>query len=249
MLKSDKNYGKAKERINQIFEEEGYEAGKKAQKDYKRKKRLNNKNRFVLNMLSHYRFRQHLIHKANEYGCKVDVITEEHTSITCTKCGKISNKYDYREKECENCGYKIDRDVNGSLNILIKNIKNYLKVDGTELENSIVKQTTKLSTKSLINSNNRIDEKANKNPTIKVNHATVEKQNDMKIIKQPVTKSEGKIIIDCRKKKSEPIKKELDKKVRVKRNIICEVAKGRTASDIAKAKSRKDTSRRSCEVK
>ena len=36
--------------------------------------------------------------------------------------GKISKKYNYWEKSCE-CGYKIDRDINGSRNILMKNIK------------------------------------------------------------------------------------------------------------------------------
>src|ERR1700722_4418495 len=93
----------------------------------KEKKKLNKNVKFVLNMLSHYKFRKHLINKANEYGCEVNVITEEDTSITCTKCGHMSKKYEKRQKICEECGYKIDRDINGSRNILIKNIKSFIK--------------------------------------------------------------------------------------------------------------------------
>ena len=51
-------------------------------KKYTKKKKLNKNVKFVLNMLSHYKFRKHLINKANEYGCEVNVITEEDTSIT-----------------------------------------------------------------------------------------------------------------------------------------------------------------------
>ena len=55
-------------------------------------------------------------------------VTEEYTSKTCTKCGWISEKYDKkRVKECENCKQKIDRDINGARNILIKNIEKILK--------------------------------------------------------------------------------------------------------------------------
>ena len=57
-------------------------------------------------------------------------VTEEYTSKTCTKCGKISDKCRNRLKECENCGYKINRDINGARNILIKNIKQIIKNQG-----------------------------------------------------------------------------------------------------------------------
>jgi len=62
-------------------------------------------------MLSHYKFRQHLKNKCNEYGCEMIVVTEEYTSKTCTNCGKIENNFKKREKNCSNCNYKINRDI------------------------------------------------------------------------------------------------------------------------------------------
>lgn len=110
------------ERIKEIFNDKGRIEGMKELKKYNKKRRLNGRVKFVLNMLSHYKFRRHLSNKCAEYGCEMCVVTEEHTSKTCTKCGHISNKYNKREKECSHCGYKINRDINGSRNILIKNI-------------------------------------------------------------------------------------------------------------------------------
>jgi len=78
--------------------------------------------KFVLQMERHYKFRQHLISKAEEYGCKIDVVTEEYTSKTCGNCGNMSDNYDDRTKMCPRCKIRINRDINGSRNILIKNI-------------------------------------------------------------------------------------------------------------------------------
>lgn len=51
-------------------------------------------------------------------------MTEEETTKTCTKCGKMDNyEIKGRERECKNCGYKCNRDNVGSRNILIKNVK------------------------------------------------------------------------------------------------------------------------------
>jgi len=117
-----KRKGTWKNRITEIFNKEGMENGKKELKKYNRVKRLNKRVKFVLNMLSHYKFRQHLVNKCHEYGCELNVVTEEYTSVTCTKCGLISKKCENRVKECEHCKYKINRDINGARNILIKNI-------------------------------------------------------------------------------------------------------------------------------
>lgn len=59
----------------------------------KKKNRLDERVKFVLMHLSHYKFRQQLINKSNEYGCEIIVVTEENTSKTCTKCGEMSKNY------------------------------------------------------------------------------------------------------------------------------------------------------------
>ena len=79
-------------------------------------------------MLSHYKFRQHLKNKCIEYGCELIIVTEEYTSKTCTKCGKIGDNYNNRIKTCAHCGYKINRDIGGGRNISIKNLEKIIKV-------------------------------------------------------------------------------------------------------------------------
>jgi len=88
-------------------------------------RRLSKKQKFVLNSLSHFSFRQHLTHKCKEYNCELQVVTEEYTSKCCGACGMLSDNYTKRIKSCPYCGYSCDRDINGSRNILLKNsVKN-----------------------------------------------------------------------------------------------------------------------------
>lgn len=114
------------ERLKNIFqlikEKFGEEILKLYKKKITRKSRLNKRVKFVMQMLSHYKFRQHLQNKCKEYGCEMIVVTEEFTSITCTNCGKIEKNFRKREKICSNCGYKVNRDIGGARNIMIKNI-------------------------------------------------------------------------------------------------------------------------------
>jgi putative transposase len=74
---------------------------------------------------SHYRFRQHLLHKSREYPWfKVIICTEEYTSKTCGCCGVIkSNLGGSKIFNCStSCKSTINRDVNGARNILLKYI-------------------------------------------------------------------------------------------------------------------------------
>lgn len=96
------------------------EKKKEITKMYK-EKRLSKRVKFVLNQLSHYKFKQHLANKCNEYGCELKIVTEEYTSQCCSRCGILSDKYTNRLKTCLSCNLSIDRDLNGSRNILIKN--------------------------------------------------------------------------------------------------------------------------------
>jgi IS605 OrfB family transposase len=84
--------------------------------------RLSNEVKFVLQMQSHYSFKQYLKTKAKEYGTKVYNINESYTSQACTNCGRLSKEYENRIKICT-CGKKIDRDLNGSRNILMKGLR------------------------------------------------------------------------------------------------------------------------------
>lgn len=76
----------------------------------------------VLGKLSHYKFRQRLEHKCQEYRCQYIEVTEEYTSKTCCNCGW---QHETLKKEkvfkCGECKMIMDRDTNGSVNIFIKN--------------------------------------------------------------------------------------------------------------------------------
>ena len=111
-----------KEYFNKIQAEKGEEECKKEIKKVYKQRRLNGRVKFVLNSLSHYKFKMHLSNKCREYGSELVEATEEYTSKTCTNCGIQSDNYNNRMKKCK-CGYKINRDINGARNILIKNIK------------------------------------------------------------------------------------------------------------------------------
>ena len=109
--------------LNDIKKNKGDNACKKELKRITKRRRLNGRVKFVLLMLSHYKFRKHLKNKCLEYGCRYIDGNESYTTLTCTNCGYQSSKIDKnRLKTCLNCNYKIDRDVNGSRNIAIKNI-------------------------------------------------------------------------------------------------------------------------------
>ena len=115
---------KETERIKKLNKEEGRKGIKKLSKLIK----LNKNVKFVLSMQSHYRFKEYLKAKAKEYKTNVYDADESYTSMTCTKCGDQSQEYDkQRIKQCK-CGYKIDRDCNGSRNILLKCLKSLIPV-------------------------------------------------------------------------------------------------------------------------
>jgi transposase len=59
---------------------------------------------------------------------KKKIVSEEYTSQCCSKCGYLSDEYVGSEKKCPYCNLEINRDVNGSRNILIKNWKNNYKI-------------------------------------------------------------------------------------------------------------------------
>jgi len=70
--------------------------------------------------LEHYKFRNRLISKAEIVNSDVVVCTEEYTSKTCGKCGILNDIGSNEVYQCNTCGLRIDRDINGARNILIK---------------------------------------------------------------------------------------------------------------------------------
>lgn len=77
---------------------------------------------------SHYRFRQRVIEKSELFPwCQVIECIEPYTSKTCGNCGVVNVKLGGSKVfKCNPCGYKVDRDINGARNILIR----YLTVHG-----------------------------------------------------------------------------------------------------------------------
>jgi transposase len=97
----------------------------KGKASIKKFNRLNKRYKFVLQQLSHFRFRQHLLTKGKEKGCKIEIINEAYTSQCCGGCGRLSKTYNsQRVKKCK-CGCEIDRDLNGARNILLKTLCEY----------------------------------------------------------------------------------------------------------------------------
>ena len=87
----------------------------------KKKNRCINKS-IVRNMvvLGHCKFIERLKTKAEEYkNTKVNVVTEEYTSQECLFC-RMRTKTKSEIYKCKHCGYKLDRDILGSVNILLK---------------------------------------------------------------------------------------------------------------------------------
>jgi putative transposase len=120
MLK--KKYGK--KYFEELKRREGEAKMREELRRVTRMRKMNKKTKAVLNQLSHYKFRQHLINKGNEYGCEIEVVTENETTMTCTFCG-TKGEYEIkgRTRECHVCEKKCNRDNVGARNILIKNIK------------------------------------------------------------------------------------------------------------------------------
>ena len=72
-------------------------------------------------VLGHCKFIEKLKTKAKEFtNVQVHVITEEYTSQKCLRCFELT-KTTNELFTCNFCKFKIDRDILGSTNILLKN--------------------------------------------------------------------------------------------------------------------------------
>lgn len=88
-----------------------------------RKRKLSRMTKRLLYMFSFYTFKQRLLWKAKMNGNKVIIVDESFTSKTCGVCGTQNKTLGCKKVfECLDCGLKIDRDVNGARNILLKHL-------------------------------------------------------------------------------------------------------------------------------
>ena len=89
---------------------------------------LNSLTKQVIEQLSHGKFIEKLKYKSACYENRtISEINESYTSKTCTRCGNIKNNLGANKHyNCKKCLLKIDRDVNGARNILLKFFSYYL---------------------------------------------------------------------------------------------------------------------------
>jgi len=81
----------------------------------------------VKNMLNlgHYKFRQMLKFKGEQYGSNVYEVQEHYTSKCCSDCGVLDRKLGSKKTyNCKWCGMVQDRDFNAAKNIWLKNYDN-----------------------------------------------------------------------------------------------------------------------------
>lgn len=77
----------------------------------------------MLYMFCFHSFFLKLKFKCETTKTKLKIVGEEYTSKTCTGCGELNNVGSSEVYNCKNCNLTIDRDINASRNILLKNIK------------------------------------------------------------------------------------------------------------------------------
>lgn len=74
--------------------------------------------------MKHYQFKQRLQYKCSTKRIKSKIVDERFTSKTCSNCGAYDKDLGGKKiYECHECEKKIDRDINGSRCILMKNME------------------------------------------------------------------------------------------------------------------------------
>ena len=71
---------------------------------------------------SFYEFRRQLEYKTVKTGAKLHVIDRWYpSSKTCSNCGTVKAKLSLSERvfHCDTCGFKIDRDLNAAINLMV----------------------------------------------------------------------------------------------------------------------------------
>ncbi len=83
-----------------------------------------------------YEFRRQLEYKCQWYGSKMYVAKRTFpSSKRCSSCGHKKNELSLseREYECEECGLKVDRDLNAALNLVTVSLPETLTARGEDV--------------------------------------------------------------------------------------------------------------------
>ena len=75
----------------------------------------------IASSLRFYEFKQKLQFKCDENNVNLIMVDESYTSKTCSFCTNICEINTNRKLNCK-CCFKLDRDINGCINILLKGI-------------------------------------------------------------------------------------------------------------------------------
>jgi putative transposase len=75
--------------------------------------------------LSHYKFQQKLIGLCKQHNSTLYIVSEDYTTKTCGSCGMQMSVGDAKVVSCTNCSYRLDRDVHGARNILLKHLTHH----------------------------------------------------------------------------------------------------------------------------
>ena len=97
---------------------------------YRNKKKIN---KMIHNFWSYHFFLKKIQDKCEEYRINLILTNESHTSSTCPICNRKASPND-RIFLCPHCGYRQDRDVVGSINI-ISNYNHDHQIDDMRVEN------------------------------------------------------------------------------------------------------------------
>jgi len=88
----------------------------------KRDRKIGSQSARQMTTWAHYRFKQRLLFKCRQFGCKVVIVDESWTSKTCSQCGTLNHTLGASKHfHCNSCHFEADRDINGAKNIFLKN--------------------------------------------------------------------------------------------------------------------------------
>ena len=96
--------------------------------DIRKDKNFGHKNNQKLHSWSFSKFIKQLEYKCMKVGIRFVMVNEAYSSQTCSNCGTVrkSNRKHRGLYVCKTCGYTINADVNGAVNILKKYLQDFL---------------------------------------------------------------------------------------------------------------------------